>query len=90
MKQGNEPDVVADRERSTAKYWNPDLPVDERVEDLLSRMILEEKVAQMVCLWRQRADTLIDGAGRFDAAKARAAFADGHPPGHVARPIGCG
>jgi beta-glucosidase len=90
MKQGNEPDVVADRERSTAKYWNPDLPVDERVEDLLSRMTLEEKVAQMVCLWRQRADTLIDGAGRFDAAKARTAFADGHPPGHVARPSDAG
>lgn len=29
------------------KYKNPDLPVEERVEDLLSRMTLEEKIAQL-------------------------------------------
>jgi len=28
-------------------YENPDLPVDERVEDLLSKMTLEEKIAQL-------------------------------------------
>ena len=35
-------------------YKNPRLPVDQRVADLLSRMTLEEKVAQMVCLWTGR------------------------------------
>lgn len=30
------------------KYKNPDLPVEERVEDLISRMTIEEKVSQMV------------------------------------------
>jgi beta-glucosidase len=35
-------------------YKNPRLPVDQRVADLLSRMTLEEKVAQMVCLWAGR------------------------------------
>src|SRR5215468_3255046 len=32
-------------------YKNPSLPVEQRVADLLSRMTLEEKVAQLVCLW---------------------------------------
>lgn len=31
------------------KYKNPDLPVEERVEDLMSRMTLEEKLQQMHC-----------------------------------------
>ncbi|PJM74478.1 glycoside hydrolase family 3 N-terminal domain-containing protein [Bifidobacterium simiarum] len=31
-------------------YKNPDLPVDERIADLLSRMTLEEKVGQMMQL----------------------------------------
>ena len=32
----------------TADYKNPGLPVEERVEDLVSRMTLEEKTSQMV------------------------------------------
>ncbi|MBO0799869.1 MAG: beta-glucosidase, partial [Blastocatellia bacterium] len=35
-------------------YKNPDLPVDRRVADLLGRMTLEEKVAQLVCLWAEK------------------------------------
>ncbi|MBO0720369.1 MAG: glycoside hydrolase family 3 C-terminal domain-containing protein [Blastocatellia bacterium] len=35
-------------------YKNPDLPLDRRVADLLGRMTLEEKVAQLVCLWAQK------------------------------------
>src|SRR4051812_23539436 len=35
-------------------YKNPKLSVDTRVADLLKRMTLEEKVAQLVCLWGQR------------------------------------
>ena len=31
-------------------YRNPDLPVEERIDDLLSRMTLEEKVGQMMQL----------------------------------------
>jgi beta-glucosidase len=61
--------------------------IDERVDDLLSRMTLEEKVAQMLGIWREKADALVDAAGRFDEAKAKARFGEGHgraTPGAVA------
>jgi len=35
-------------------YKNPRLPIDQRVSDLLGRMTLEEKVAQLTCLWQTR------------------------------------
>ena len=35
-------------------YKNPRLSVEQRVDDLLSRMTLEEKIAQMTCLWSNR------------------------------------
>ncbi len=35
-------------------YKNANLPTSERVKDLLSRMTMEEKVAQMECLWMQK------------------------------------
>src|ERR1035437_9575211 len=34
--------------QSAPLYKNPDAPLDKRVEDLLSRMTLEEKVSQMM------------------------------------------
>ena len=33
-------------------YKQPGAPVDARVEDLLGRMTLDEKIAQMQCLWQ--------------------------------------
>ena len=65
-------------------------PIDERVDDLLSRMTLEEKVAQMLGIWRQKDETLVDQDGRFDEAKARARFGHGHGIGQVGRPSDAG
>jgi len=39
---------------TTPDYKNPRLSVDQRVADLLKRMTVEEKVAQLTCLWAQR------------------------------------
>jgi beta-glucosidase len=35
-------------------YKNPRLSIDERVKDLLARMTIEEKAAQMMCLWMEK------------------------------------
>jgi len=35
-------------------YKNLHLPIEQRLADLLSRMTLEEKVAQLLCLWNER------------------------------------
>ena len=57
-------------------YKNPRLPVERRVADLLSRMTLEEKVAQLVCLWVGRPQVapqtdFSTDRGDFDPQKAR-------------------
>ena len=71
-------------------YRNAKLPSARRVKDLLGRMSLEEKAAQMVCIWREKAKTLVGEDGNFDHAKARAAFARGHGLGQVGRPSDAG
>lgn len=74
----------------TAPYRNPALPAAERVADLLSRMTLEEKAAQMMCVWQQKADTLVDASGNFDPEKAAKSFAHGNGIGQVGRPSDAG
>ena len=64
-------------------YKDPAQPVAARVDDLLGRMTLAEKVMQMQCLWQQK-NTILTPAGDFDAAKAAKAYPDGL--GMVARP----
>lgn len=47
-------------------YRNPHLPVDQRVGDLLSRMTLEEKIAQTESMWvRDQYKSLADDKGNF-------------------------
>ncbi|NNE36166.1 MAG: beta-glucosidase, partial [Rhodothermales bacterium] len=62
----------------------------DRVNDLLDRMTLEEKAAQMMCVWQQKAETLIDANGKFDLDKARLSFAGGLGIGQVGRPSDSG
>ncbi len=71
-------------------YRDASLPAAKRVKDLLSRMTLEEKAAQMVCVWRGKAETLVDAEGNFDPRKAKAAFRHGHGIGQVGRPSDAG
>ena len=71
-------------------YRNPELPAAKRVKDLLSRMTLEEKAAQMTCMWQQKAQTLLDAEGNFDLEKAKAAFKTGRGLGQVGRPSDSG
>jgi beta-glucosidase len=77
-------------DNTTPTYRDPALSIDERTDDLLLRMTLREKVAQMLCVWQKKSETLVDGQGRFDAAKARAAFASGDGLGQVGRPSDAG
>src|SRR5260370_36673550 len=71
-------------------YKNPSAPAARRVKDLLSRMTLEEKAAQMMCVWQKKADTLVDAEGNFDPAKAKAAFKHRRGLGQVGRPSDAG
>lgn len=50
-------------------YRNPGQPIKDRVVDLLSRMTLEEKVAQMLCLWGQKKAMLCDDGGDLSPEK---------------------
>ncbi len=71
-------------------YKNSKLPSARRVKDLLARMTLEEKVAQMLCIWQQKPETLVDAEGNFDERKARRAFRSGRGLGQVGRPSDAG
>ena len=76
--------------KSVPPYKNPALSAEKRVQNLLSRMTLEEKAAQMLCIWQQKPKTLTDDNGNFDLAKAKAAFKDRNGLGQVGRPSDAG
>ncbi|HSD45420.1 MAG TPA: glycoside hydrolase family 3 N-terminal domain-containing protein [Pyrinomonadaceae bacterium] len=68
-------------------YKNPRLPVERRVADLLSRMTLEEKIAQLTCLWANRPqvkpNNFATDRGEFSPAKAAEVMK--HGIGQIAR-----
>ena len=66
----------------TPLYQNPDKPTDERVADLLARMTLDEKLAQLGSAWIF--EMLSDSA--FDESKAKPILANGL--GHITRLAG--
>lgn len=66
-------------------YKNPGIPAARRFKDLLARMTLEEKAAQMMCVWQEKATKLVDAQGNFDLAKTKTAFKKGHGLGQVGR-----
>ena len=74
-------------------YQDATRPVAERVQDLLARMSLDEKLAQLHALWlvlaedgqhRPRPDELVDGSGQPDFFKQRMR----HGLGQISRPLG--
>nr|WP_246021558.1 glycoside hydrolase family 3 N-terminal domain-containing protein [Alteraurantiacibacter aquimixticola] len=66
-----------------APYWDASLPTEQRVADLLARMTLEEKVAQIITIWDGKADIQADDF-TFSPAEASANYPQGI--GQVARP----
>lgn len=71
-------------------YRNPAASALRRTKDLIARMTLAEKAAQMMCVWQEKARKLVDANGNFDSAKAKAAFKKGHGLGQVGRPSDAG
>src|SRR6266498_1648886 len=69
----------------TRPYQDRNQSARARTKDLLSRMTLEEKAAQMMCVWQEKAGTLINAKGKFDLLKARAHFQKGLGLGQVGR-----
>jgi beta-glucosidase len=69
---------------------NPALSAERRARDLLSRMTLKDKAAQMICIWQQKSATLVDERGEFDPEKARSHFKQRLGLGQVGRPSDAG
>ena len=65
------------------KYKDPSFPVKERVENLLSQMTLEEKVAQTECYWRKFKNDMLDVKGDFSPEKAKSLFEEGNGIGQI-------
>jgi beta-glucosidase len=75
------------RPPADAPYRNASLPTEVRVADLLARMTLEEKVAQIITVWDDKED--IQAADNtFDPARASARYPNGI--GQIARPSDIG
>jgi beta-glucosidase len=64
-------------------YKDASRPVDDRVKDLLGRMTLEEKVAQLQGIWNQKS-RIQNADGTFNPANAKALLGNGM--GQVSRP----
>ena len=64
-------------------YKDPLAPVEDRVNNLISLMSLEEKVAQTLCVWDVYNTKLLDENGDFDEKRFDAYFRDKHGMGQI-------
>ncbi|WP_334164945.1 glycoside hydrolase family 3 N-terminal domain-containing protein [Phenylobacterium sp.] len=64
-------------------YKDPKAPTDARIDDLIGRMTLEEKCAQLVGIWLKK-ETIQTADAEFSPQKASAAFP--HGLGQISRP----
>ena len=69
---------------ATPPYRDARLSVERRVDDLLARMTLEEKVAQMLGIWQGKSTITDPATGRFDPSRAPRWFRVGI--GRIERP----
>ncbi|HEY8716815.1 MAG TPA: glycoside hydrolase family 3 N-terminal domain-containing protein [Candidatus Acidoferrum sp.] len=76
--------------QASAPYLDATLPVEKRVADLLSRMTVEEKIAQMEGAWENRGffkdpqDLFVDEQGNFLPERAKVLLKNGL--GEISRP----
>src|SRR6516165_10238098 len=72
-----------DQGQSIQPYRSQQLPIEERVADLLSRMTLEEKIAQLEGSWQNRQSNrdansfFVDANGAFDPGRAAIVLRNG-------------
>ncbi len=71
-------------------YRDPEFSAERRTKDLLARMTLKEKAAQMLCIWQQKSNAFVDEHGNFNLQKARAHFKQRLGLGQVGRPSDAG
>jgi len=64
-------------------YKNPKLSPEKRTADLIKRMTLEEKIAQMLCIWEDKKTIFYDENGNFSIEKIRKHLSNGI--GQIAR-----
>ncbi|HYV74668.1 MAG TPA: glycoside hydrolase family 3 N-terminal domain-containing protein [Candidatus Binatia bacterium] len=82
--------LTAVTQQSTPLYKSPSAPIDERVKDLMGRMTLEEKAAQLQSTWQNRTSSMppsqffMDANGKLDVAKAKEILKNGL--GQLSRP----
>jgi beta-glucosidase len=63
-------------------YKNKNLSPQQRAADLINRMTVDEKLAQMLCVWGGK-NQFIDSNGSFNEVKAKTIFKNGY--GEIAR-----
>jgi beta-glucosidase len=84
------PVLLRSQAQDAPAYRNPKLPIEQRLADLLSRMTLEEKVAQLEGVWENQQfmktpeSRFVDEKGAFLPERAAVLLADGI--GQMSRP----
>ena len=84
------PMFLAGQAQEVLPYRNPKLPIEQRLADLLSRMTLEEKVAQLEGVWENKQfmktpeSRFVDDKGAFLPERAAVLLKDGI--GEMSRP----